>query len=418
MKNFKKILLVAFLLCFLILIYIYVCAIEAIPSSVILFQGEELNIKTFFGITLENEEEGYEAVLASTTIDSDTEDSKLGTTDVEIKLFNTFTVKDVSVSVIERTSVIPVGQIAGLKLYTTGVLVVGMSEIRGEDNQKYKPYEETGIEEGDMIIQIDETEITDTDKLVEVVNSSNGEELTITYLRDDEILECSITPVKTDETGYKLGLWVRDSAAGIGTLTYYEPSTGYFAALGHGITDVDTGDLIDISNGEFITTKILAIIKGEGGNPGKIQGSIDGQKKIGTILKNSNLGIYGIIDDITLTQIDLNNTMEVALRSEIELGEATILCSLEGETPKEYKIEIEKIYLNNDYDNKSMLIKVVDEELIEKTGGIIQGMSGCPVIQNGKFIGAVTNVLVNNPLKGYVVFGDLMIKEMKSVEGY
>lgn len=291
-----------------------------------------------------------------------------------------------------------------------------MSEIKGVDNEKYKPYENSGIEEGDMIIEIEDNLITDTDELISVVNNSKGNELKIKYLRDGETLECSITPTKTSETEYKLGLWVRDSAAGIGTMTYYEPSTGYFAALGHGITDVDTGDLIDIANGEFVTTKILSVVKGVEGTPGKIQGSIEDQKQIGLIYKNSPLGIYGSITDISATQIDMSREMEVALRNEIELGEATILCSLEGEKPKEYKIEIEKVFLNNDYDNKSMLIKVTDEELIEKTGGIIQGMSGSPIIQNGKFVGAVTNVLVNSPTKGYGVFADLMIKEMKSVE--
>lgn len=415
MKKTRKILLIAFLFIIMCIIYSYICAIDSIPSNTILFQGEELKIKTIFGLSLSDKEDDG-TIFTSTTVDGNTESQEIGTKDIEVKLFDTFTVKDVSVSVIERTSVIPVGQIAGLKLYTNGVLVVGMSEIKGEDNQKYKPYEESGIEEGDTIVQIGDTLITDTDKLIEVVNESNGENLQIKYLRDGDTLECSITPIKTGDSEYKLGLWVRDSAAGIGTLTYYEPSTGYFAALGHGITDVDTGELMDISEGEFITTKVLSIIKGKQGEPGKIQGSIDGQQKIGTIYKNSNLGIYGIIDDITMTQIDFSKTMEVALRDEIQLGEATILCSLEGEEPKEYSIEIEKIYLNNNYDNKSMLIKVTDEELIEKTGGIIQGMSGSPVIQNGKFIGAVTNVLVNNPQKGYVVFGDLMIKEMMSME--
>lgn len=145
-------------------------------------------------------------------------------------------------------------------------------------------------------------------------------------------------------------------------------------------------------------------------------GTVENQKNIGTIYKNTELGVYGIIEDISLAKIDLSKYMEVALRDEIELGKASILCSIEGEEAQEYTIEIEKIYLNNDYDNKSMLIKVTDEELIKKTGGIIQGMSGSPVIQNGKFIGAVTNVLVNDPLQGYVVFGDLMIKEMYKLQ--
>ena len=412
MKNKK--LLIAFLLFFLTIVYVYICAIDAIPKNTILFEGEQLNIKKIIGISLVSKNKNYDTILTSTeSIEENTQE--LGTTNLEVKLFNTFNVKDIDVSVIKRTKVIPVGQVAGLKLYTTGVLVVGMSEIKGIDNKKYKPYENTGIQEGDTIVQIENDEITGTKELIQKVNSSKGKELNLKYVRDGEILECAISPVKTSASEFKLGLWVRDSAAGIGTMTYYEPETKNFAALGHGITDVDTGKLINISNGQFITTKVLSIIKGEDGAPGKIQGSISEQSNIGTIKKNSIFGIYGVAEDLQKIKIDPNKKMNVATRNEIELGEATILCSLDDEKTKEYKIQIEKIYLNNNYDNKSMLIKVTDKELIEKTGGIIQGMSGSPVIQNGKFIGAVTNVLVNDPTKGYVVFGDLMIKEMRSV---
>ena len=181
--------------------------------------------------------------------------------------------------------------------------------------------------------------------------------------------------------------------------------------FGHGITDIDTGKILNISNGMLITTRVLSIIKGQNGNPGKIQGSINEQTEIGTIKKNSIFGIYGNVNDISKIKINKDRTMDVATRNEIKLGNATILCSVDGEEPKEYTIQI---YINNDYDNKSMLIKITDEKLLEKTGGIIQGMSGSPVIQNGKFIGAVTNVLINDSTRGYVVFGDLMIKEMRT----
>ena len=227
-------------------------------------------------------------------------------------------------------------------------------------------------------------------------------------------MECNITPIKIGDKKYKLGLWVRDSAAGIGTMTYIEPDTNSFAALGHGITDIDTGNVLNISNGQFITTNILSIIKGVDGNPGKIQGSINEQSQIGTINKNSIFGIYGKVNDISKIKMNNNKILDVSTRNEIKLGEASLLCSFEEENAKEYKIQIDKIYLNNNYDNKSILIRVTDKELINKTGGIIQGMSGSPVLQNGKFIGAVTNVLINDPTRGYVVFGDLMVKEMKS----
>ena len=410
MKHKK--LLIAFLLFLITTVFIYICAIDAIPRNIILFKGEELNFRKIFGISIENKNLKYGAIQTST---DSVKNQEIGTKNLEVKLFNAFKVKDIDVSIIERTKVIPVGQVSGIKLYTSGVLVVGMSEIKGTDNIKHKPYENSGIQEGDTIVQIENKDITDTKELINVVNLSQGKELKIKYVRNNDSLECNITPVKTSETEYKIGLWVRDSAAGIGTMTYIEPELNSFAALGHGITDIDTGKILNISDGQFITTKVLSIMKGTSGNPGKILGTINEQAKIGIINKNSIFGIYGVVNDITNVKLNSNNAIDVATRNEIELGEAKILCSLDGESAEEYKIQIEKIYLNNDYDNKSMLIKVTDNKLIEKTGGIIQGMSGSPVIQNGKFIGAVTNVLINDPTRGYVVFGDLMVKEMKSV---
>ena len=290
-----------------------------------------------------------------------------------------------------------------------------MSEIEGKDNKKYKPYENTGIEEGDTIIKVNDTHINSTDDLIECVNMSNGSEVKIKYLHDEETKECSMVPVKSNDNEYKLGLWVRDSAAGVGTVTFYEPSTRTFGALGHGITDIDTNELVNIASGEFVTTRILDIKKGESGNPGKIQGTIENQTKIGTISKNTRFGIYGTVENLASLNIDTSKEMEVATRDEIKKGKASILCSLDNEKTQEYEIEIEEIYKDNDYNNKSMEIKVTDKRLLDKTGGIIQGMSGSPIIQNGKFIGAVTHVLVNNPEEGYGVFADIMLKQSKEV---
>lgn len=184
---------------------------------------------------------------------------------------------------------------------------------------------------------------------------------------------------------------------------------------GHGITDIDTGELINIASGEFVTTRILNITKGESGNPGKIQGTIENQVNIGEIDKNTKFGIYGKVDNLSGLSIDTSKEMEVATRDEIQQGKAAILCSLDNKTVQEYEIEIEKIFKENNYDNKSMEIKVTDERLLEKTGGIIQGMSGSPIIQNGKFVGAVTHVLVNNPEEGYAVFGDIMLKQAREI---
>ena len=411
MKKTKKILLIAFLLC----IYVYISKISSIPDKAIIFKGQKFDIGNFLGISLDIDNDNFSSVLASTTLD-DSIQTETGNVTAKVKLFDIFTVKNVDVSVIEKQKVIPVGLLAGLKLYTHGVLVVGLSEITSVNGDKIKPYENSEIKEGDTLIKIDEKEIIDTENLIDIVNNSEGKTLNVKYLRNSEEHETEITPVKTTKTGYKLGLWVRDSAAGIGTLTYYEPQTKTFAALGHGITDIDTGNLIDISNGEFLTTKILSIVKGQKGNPGKIQGSIDNQKSIGKIYKNSGLGIYGTLENIEALKEANAESMEIADRNEIELGNAKILCSLDGGDPKEYEIEIEKIFIQNNEDNKSMLIKIMDRELLNKTGGIVQGMSGSPVIQNGKFIGAITNVLVNDPTSGYAVFADLMIREGQMVQ--
>ena len=366
MKNTLKKLLLVF---FLFVIYAYILAIINIPEKIVVFEGENISMKTLFGLNIKNKEETIET-LSNSNITRDS-----GKKTLEVSLFDNFTIKDVNVDVLPKTKVIPVGKIAGVKLYTSGVLVVGMSQIEGIDKKMYKPYENTGIEEGDTITKVNEIAITSTDNLIDIVNNSNGEAIKLNYIHDEQTKECSIEPVKTSENEYKLGLWVRDSAAGVGTVTFYEPSTRTFGALGHGITDIDTGELINIASGEFITTRILNITKGESGNPGRVQGTIDNQNNIGSISKNTKFGIYGKVDNLSSLNIDMSKEMEVALRDEIELGKAKILCSLDNKSVQEYEIEIEKIYKDNNYDNKSMKIKVTDSKLLEKTGGIIQGMS-------------------------------------------
>lgn len=291
-----------------------------------------------------------------------------------------------------------------------------MGEIEGDNNIRYKPYENCGIEEGDRIIAINQNTVSCTADLINQVNASKGNEVTVEYVREDETMQTSITPAKGADNNYKLGLWVRDAAAGVGTVSFYEPATKTFAALGHGIQDVDTGKLLQIAKGDFVTTKIISITKGKKGNPGKIQGSIENSTVIGQISKNTEFGVFGTLSNTTSLNINVNDAMEIASRDEIKEGKASILCTLEDGKKKEYEIEIQKIYRNNNQNNKSMLVKVTDQELLEKTGGIIQGMSGSPVIQNSKVIGALTHVLVGDPHSGYAVFADLMIKQAREVE--
>ena len=197
----------------------------------------------------------------------------------------------------------------------------------------------------------------------------------------------------------------------MGTLTFYEPESNMFCALGHGITDVDTQQIIKLAKGELVTTNIIAITKGKKGTPGELKGSIEYGESLGNVYKNSALGIYGNLTNIN--KLNVGNPIDVALRNEVKEGEAEIICELENGKKENYKIKIEKLFTSNNSDNKSMIIKITDERLLEKTGGIIQGMSGSPIIQDGKFVGAVTHVLVNNPEMGYGVFADMLIKEMK-----
>ena len=405
MKLLKKIIIITFLL----LIYIYVCNICLLPSSYIIMQGENLNLYTLLGLSLK-ENLDYPILQTSSTIEQ-TQINKIGKVNFSLNLFNLIPLKNIDVNVIPKTTVVPMGNAIGMKLYTAGVLVVGMSEIEGK-----KPYENSGIKEGDRIVQINQNQIDNTDDLMEAVNQSNGNKISVQYVRDEKTITTSIKPVKNSSNEYKIGLWVRDAAAGVGTLTFYEPASGMFATLGHGIMDIDTLDLIKIANGELVTTNILSITKGTKGNPGEIRGTIEAGHTIGNISKNTKFGIFGTMNKTPYLTVSDENAMQVALREEIKTDKAQIICELENGKKEYYDIEIQKVFVNNNKDNKSMLIKITDLKLLEKTGGIIQGMSGAPIIQNGKFVGAVTHVLVNDPTIGYGVFADIMFKQMKEVE--
>ena len=261
MKKTLRIFIITFLLCALI----YICKIDSIPDSIIVYKKESINFGDFFGLTYKIGNSDLNTILTTSNLVNDVESNNI----VKVKLFDRINLKDVNVSVIDKTTVIPVGQVSGLKLYTNGVMVVGMGEIKAEDGRNYKPYENCNIQEGDRIIKINNEEVLNTNHLIEIVNKSQGKTLNIEFIKKGEAYLTEITPIKSKDKTYKIGLWVRDSNAGIGTLSIYEPSTGNFAALGHGITDIDTGDLVEISNGEFLTTNIVSIEKGKKGNPRK-----------------------------------------------------------------------------------------------------------------------------------------------------
>ena len=387
----------------LLLIYIYVSYISLLPENIFLINGQKYDIKRLLGIELVEIQE--------------TSQENLESTNVEVKLFGKINLKNIKITSIDDAKVVPVGKVIGLKLYSNGVLVVGLTEIEDKNNVLKKSYENSDLKAGDTILEINEKQVENISSLKNIVDKSNGEKLDITILRNGTIINTSIIPIEIEEKRYQLGLWVKDAATGVGTMSFYEPQSGGFGILGHGITDSDTNNLINIESGELVTAKIFSIQKGIKDNPGEIKGTIVNQPTIGIINKNTSFGVYGVLNNLTSLNIDITKAIEVAQRNEIEEGEAEIFCSINSSNvAKKYKMEIEKIYYDNNYNNKSMLIKIIDEELLEETGGIIRGLSGAPIIQNGKFVGAVTNVLVSDPQIGYAVFADIMLKELNEID--
>lgn len=392
-----------FIILILLVILVYASNITQLPSRIFLLNGENIQLKRVFGVEFKRKNKEVQETW---------QDKNLETTKMDVMLFGNMKVKEIAVTTYPRIKVIPTGNLIGLKLYTNGALVIGTTEVKNIENKIEKPYESINIKEGDTILEVDHQEIDSTQTLQKIVNESNGRDIEIKYARAGETYTANIKPANTAKDEYKLGLWIRDSASGVGTMAFYEPESKKFAALGHGISDGDTGELLDIQTGELVNSKIVSVSKGRKGIPGEIKGSIAKQATIGTVMQNTNFGIFGSLNENIITNNKYSAGLEIALRDEIELGEATILSTVKNNETQEYKVEITSIDSENNSNNKSMQIKITDEKLLNNTGGIICGMSGSPIIQNNKIVGALTNVLVSDPQIGYGVFADIMIKEM------
>lgn len=392
-----------FIILILLVILVYASNITQLPSRIFLLNGENIQLKRVFGVEFKRKNKEVQETW---------QDKNLETTKMDVMLFGNMKVKEIAITTYPRIKVIPTGNLIGLKLYTNGALVIGTTEVKNIENKIEKPYESINIKEGDTILEVDHQEIDSTQTLQKIVNESNGRDIEIKYARAGETYTANIKPANTAKDEYKLGLWIRDSASGVGTMAFYEPESKKFAALGHGISDGDTGELLDIQTGELVNSKIVSVSKGRKGIPGEIKGSIAKQATIGTVMQNTNFGIFGSLNENIITNNKYSAGLEIALRDEIELGEATILSTVNNNDTQEYKVEITSIDSENNSNNKSMQIKITDEKLLNNTGGIICGMSGSPIIQNNKIVGALTNVLVSDPQIGYGVFADIMIKEM------
>ncbi|MEK6266819.1 MAG: SpoIVB peptidase, partial [Clostridium sp.] len=310
--------------------------------------------------------------------------------------------------------VYPGGGPIGVKLNTKGVLVVALSDIDGVKGKMQSPAASAGVQIGDSIIRINDIEINSAEDVTRFVNKEKDSEIILKLQRKNntDYFEVKVKPVIDSTDGkQKIGLWVRDSTAGVGTLTFYDGSTKKFAALGHPITDADTGTILNVNNGVIISSNIVSIKKGTKGNPGELRGLFVDENKIkGQIFKNTECGIFGNGNN-SLVNPKFNKPMKIALRNEIKEGKAQIITTINGSEPELFDIEIQKLLTQNTSGSKSMVIKITDSRLLDKTGGIVQGMSGSPIIQNNKIIGAVTHVLINKPDIGYGIYIEWMLKD-------
>ena len=310
--------------------------------------------------------------------------------------------------------VYPGGQPIGVKLNTKGVLVVALSDIEGTDGKTPSPAANAGVQIGDSIISINDNEINSAEDVARFINEEKNSELILKLQRKNksDFFEVKVKPTIDSADGkQKIGLWVRDSTAGVGTLTLYDDKSKKFAALGHPITDADTGTILRVNNGVIISSNIVSIKKGTKGSAGELRGLFVDENKIkGQIINNTECGIFG---DGTTSLINnkFNKPMKIGLRNEIKEGKAQILTTISGNEPELFEIEIQKLLPQNTSGSKSMVIKITDPKLLEKTGGIVQGMSGSPIIQNNKIIGAVTHVLINKPDVGYGIYIEWMLKD-------
>lgn len=326
---------------------------------------------------------------------------------IEYSLFGKIPLKTVNVSVVPRKQVYLGGTPIGIYLETDGVFVVETGKIKTGDGSECCPSENI-IKSGDYIQAVDGEKVETKEELITCISQCQGKDIVLAVERDGKQIDLKLHPVQDENGKYRAGIWVRNDTQGIGTLTYIDED-GNFGALGHGISDVDTGDILNISEGELYDAEVISIVKGVQGTPGELAGVIhysDGYR-IGTIRENRQNGIYGTITSLP-AYVQHKKVYETAYRQEIEEGKAAILSSVSG-TEKEYGVEIKEVRLNGKDVNKGMILEVTDEELLELTGGIVQGMSGSPIIQNGRLIGAVTHVFVNDPTRGYGIFIEEML---------
>ena len=333
-----------------------------------------------------------------------------GSHQINLKLFGFLDFKQVNVDVIEKVELVPAGNTIGIYIQSDGVMVLGTGVISGEDGLNYEPALNK-LRTGDYITSINGKKTLYKEDVMDEIEKLGGGTLEIEIRRNDEYLMYNITPVKSSSGDYKIGVWIRDDTQGIGTMTF-TTTDGDFGALGHGITDVDTSQIVEVGEGSIYNAEVMSIVKGQEGKPGELIGVIEQEDKniIGDIKKNTSQGIYGQVN--SKYNQNHRNSIPIGLKQDVHKGQATILSCVDNEI-NEYEIIIEDITLGGGNGNKGLVIKITDGELLEKTGGIVQGMSGSPIIQDGKIIGAVTHVFIQDSTKGYGTFIEKRLFNLK-----
>ncbi|MCI8857758.1 MAG: SpoIVB peptidase [Clostridiaceae bacterium] len=307
--------------------------------------------------------------------------------------------------------VIPMGRTVGIRMSSDCVLVTKLTSVETIEGS-VSPAQAAGLQEGDLIREINGAPVSSNDALQQAVAQSGGQPLSVQCEKDGQKREVTVTPARGRDGVYRIGVIARDSIAGIGTVTYVDPETGDYGSLGHGICDADTGVLIPLGSGGLMESSVESVQRGEAGDPGALQGDFNPAHEVGTVRENTETGIFG-----QFTDPEYYNSLEkipVAHDGEVTLGQAEILSNVSGQEVGRYSVEITKIFDDEDEYGRSMMVRVTDDRLLDATGGIVQGMSGSPLLQNGKLVGAVTHVLVNDPTRGYAVMIDAMLEEMEN----
>lgn len=394
MRNLLKFLSVlGVVLCTIIFSLIYFIEFS-VPEKVTTIEQAGYKIPEVFGFNFFN-------IKIDSNLDVSRNNNESIQQEAEIELFNIIPVKNIQITNSKRKYVVPGGEIFGIKLYTDGIIVVD-TDVVETNNGIVNPAEKSGLLIGDVIKKIDGIEIKSTSHLTKVIEKSQGNEMNITVIRDNKEMTVNFKTYKDSISGkYKAGLWVRDSTAGLGTVTFYNPENNSFAGLGHPIYDVDTNEIMPMKNGDMAEASIKGLYKSSNGVVGELCGVLSGRSK-GELCLNCEEGIYGF------TNCKKNETLPIAVRQEITESDAQIICTIDNSGPKYFDVKIIKIYSNSATVNKDMIVKITDKELLSKTGGIVQGMSGTPIIQNGMLVGAITHVFVNDPTQGYAIFAERM----------